>query len=164
MELSLQSTIKTELITTITQLTNELDTAFEYVDKNIVEKLREYYGKLDSDPDFFAAQTTLLQNSLGSFETDISHIMAPTRKIKSNDFKFLNKLSLFDNILNFQVFKPENKNTKRDLVKYLKTLYMSCCFLNLNMNADMSLDELTAELNSFVSSIQNQPSYPRNKP
>ena len=44
------------------------------------------------------------------------------------------KLILFDDILNFNVFKDENKNTKKTIVNYLNNIYMSLVILEKGIN------------------------------
>jgi hypothetical protein len=66
---------------------------------------------------------------LKTFESSFETVMSG-KKYKSDKLNFLNDISLFE--LNFDLFKDENKNTKKTLVKYLYTIYMSVFFINMN--------------------------------
>lgn len=56
----------------------------------------------------------------------LNFITIQTRpKLKNNDFKFLNDIVLFNGKLKLDVFKAENKNTKKSIVKYLSNIYLS---------------------------------------
>jgi len=93
---------------------------------------------------------------LKKYETEISHVVTTRSKIRKNNLEFLNNIVLFDDILDFNVFSSENKNTKQSIIKYLYNIYMSIFILNFGLVSDNKIDEFTQELSSFVSSIQKR--------
>ena len=85
-------------------------------------------------------------------------------KIKTSDYDFLNNIVLFNNILEFSVFKDENKNTKKTIVSYLYNLYMSCFILNFGTKTDS--EDFSQNLISFIQNLQKvseEPSNSKNK-
>jgi hypothetical protein len=84
--------------------------------------------------------------------------MYSKKKIKSLEFNFLNDIKLFDKLLDFSVFKDENKNTKKTIVKYIYTIYTSCFILNFGMVSNEDNGGIIKEddLLSFVSNLTNK--------
>jgi len=160
---TLKMTIKTELLAVLIQMTNEFDLVFEYIPKDTIGKLRslisqlESYTPLPTETPMPAPQTieVVLQEchkTLLQFEENIFKVVNSERKIKTDDFLFLNEINLFDGALDCGLFKDESKNTKRSVVKYLHSIYMSSCFFNI----DLGQGDLSDTLSAFADNIQQK--------
>ena len=150
MQFALGNVVKKEMIKTATMLINEIDLLFEYVDKKVIKKLEVKLMTLKNDTDFntFVLET---RDVLSKYEDKLSHIIMSKGKIKTNDYEFLQEIKLFDGLLDFGLFKMENKNTKKTLVQYIYDLYMACFFLKFE---DGKTDEINNELLKFIESIK----------
>jgi hypothetical protein len=146
---TLNSKLENELINTIKLFINEIELVFEYV-KNI-KSIKKYTDSLVENKENLQKFIKECLENLKEHEEKIYFIHAD-KKIKSSDFEFLNNVTLFNNLLNFKVFNDENKNTKKTIVKYIYTIYMSSFILNFGLQSDNQSDELL----SFVSSLQNK--------
>ncbi|NBO99429.1 MAG: hypothetical protein EBU90_04780 [Proteobacteria bacterium] len=161
---TLKMTIKTELVAVLTQMTNEFDLVFEYIPKDNISKLRSLISELESyTPTATPTQTptqtpnieVVLQEchkTLLPWEEKIFKVVNSERKIKTEDFLFLNEIKLFDGALDFGLFKDESKNTKRSVVKYLNSIYMSSCFFNI----DLGQGNLSDTLSAFADNLQQK--------
>ena len=165
----MEELIKKELFKNVDSFLNELDLTMEYLDKQVIPSIRNYMKTIDSDKEEynkFLEYTTL---HLGSHESKISAILFSNKKVKSDYYNFLNGITLFSNILNFRVFEHESKNTKKGLIKYIYSIYMSSVLLHqthteanqqtqeyLEENKKDEADVLTNKLAEFVDKIQKE--------
>jgi len=147
--------IESELKKTLSGFFNEIDLVFDYVDKSIVQRLYKFLKGLNNSENVRKMVTNTLP-ILKKYETEISHVVTTRSKIRKNNLEFLNNIVLFDDILDFNVFSSENKNTKQSIIKYLYNIYMSIFILNFGLVSDNKIDEFTQELSCFVSSIQKR--------
>lgn len=148
--------IERELLKTLGQFFNEIDVAFDNVERDVVNKLHKFLKTLDNiDNMTHFVKTTF--PILKSCEDKISYIMTSKRKLKSSDYDFMNDICLFNDILNFGCFSSENKGTKKSLVKYLYNIYMSVFILNFGVAGDNSnIDLFTQQISQFMKSIQDK--------
>lgn len=143
--------LKDELFKTIKLFINEIELVFEYV--NNVEDIKTYTNSLtDSDEKL----TVFIKETLENVKDHDEKILMINSgsKVKSSDFEFLSEIKMFNNLLNFDVFKDENKNTKKTIVKYIHTIYMSSFILNFGLQSNKFINE--KELLSFVSSLEEK--------
>lgn len=154
MEASLDNklSIDNELEKTINNFINEIDIGFDYIDKKIITKLRKFikiFIKDSSEPKM--NKINEIFNNLKVYENDLVYITITKNKLKTSDFNFMNNIILFD-IIHFELFKNENKNTKRTLTNYLYNIYMSCFFLHIGLNGSINDDNL----NHFINNLQSK--------
>ena len=146
--------LEKELLDTIISFMNEIELVFEYV-KNI-NQLNKYVNELKTNRETFLNFIKESLNVLSIYEDKIYKINN-TNKLKSIDFEFLNKITLFNNMLNFSVFKDENKSTKKNIVKYIYTIYISSFILNfgiVNTNGFLKEDDLMGFVNDLTDKLQ----------
>lgn len=107
-------------IKALKHLINEIDVAFDNIDKEIISKLNKYTVKLEKDESFCGEQTQLFLTALKPYESKLC-----LKKMKTRELEFLNGLVLFNDLLQLKWFEKENKNTKMTLVNFLNTMYVS---------------------------------------
>jgi len=148
--------LEKELIDTLNCFINEVELIFEYVDN--VEDLRKYINRLIENKEHLQKFIKDSLDNLKEHEEQIYNIISCKKKIKSSEFDFLDNIILFDHLLKFSVFKNENKNTKKTIVKYIYTIYTSCFILNFglvsNINNGGSIKQ--NDLLLFVSNLTNK--------
>lgn len=150
-ELIKEELIKKDFFKNIKEFVNEIDLTMDYLDKNSVPSIKKYINEIENDNMLFNAFIEYTTSHLKIYEVQISVILFSNKKIKSDYYNFMNGISLFNNILNFRVFENESKNTKKDLIKYLYSIYMSCVFLSTSNETTGSLNH---KLEEFVNTIQ----------
>jgi hypothetical protein len=146
--------VETELKTNLQKFFNEIDLAFDYVPKSDVEKLNTFLKELCNDN--ITKFTSEILERLKPYEEKISYIVMTKTKLKSSHFAFLNEIVLFNNILNFNVFTNENKNTKRTIVNYLYNMYMSSFVLQSGFVDISNVQDFAKHINQFVSNLKIQ--------
>jgi hypothetical protein len=148
--------LENELINTLNCFINELELVFEYV--NNIEDVRKYIKLLTENKEHLQKFIKDSLDSLKDNEEKIYNIISSKKKIKSSEFDFLDNIILFDNLLNFSVFKDENKNTKKTIVRYIYTIYTSCFILNFGVVSNTKNGGVIKEddLLSFVSNLTNK--------
>ena len=142
--------VEMELKTNLKKFFNEIDLVFDYVNKSDVAKLYKFLKELDNSDKLKTFSNTVLEH-LKPYEEKISHIVMSKTKIKSNQFVFLNDIILFDNILHFDIFINENKNTKRTIVNYIYNIYMSSFILQTGFS---NIQDFTSQINQFVANLK----------
>ena len=154
----MEELIKKELFKNINAFVNEIELTMDYLDAQTVPSIKKYLGSIKKDQEEFKLFLEYTTHHLGSFEAQISAVLFSNKKIKSDYYNFLNGVSLFSNILNFKVFEHESKNTKKGLIKYLYSVYMSCVFLNQvdTETSDNQGDVLQNKLAEFIDKIQKE--------
>jgi len=134
----------TEYISTLVQMVNEIDLVFDYVDKNVVIGLKQYIESFN-DAKFAKEHIEKFIEDVKPYYDKIRKITGPS-KVKSRDFDFLSELELFSGLMVFDVFRDENKNTKRTLVKYIETMYVAACVASDRVSSlDVFLETIEEE-------------------
>lgn len=151
----MEELIKKELFKNINAFLNEIELTMDYLDPQTVPSIKKYLSSIDKNEEEFKSFIEYTNHHLGSFESKISAILFSNKKIKSDFYNFLDGVSLFSNILNFKVFENESKNTKKGMIKYLYSIYMSCVFLN-QVDTTTQGDVLQNKLAEFVDKIQKE--------
>lgn len=148
--------LEKELIDTLNCFMNELELVFEYV--NNIDDLRKYIRVLTENKEELQKFIKDCLDILKDNEEKIYNVISSKKKIKSSEFDFLDNIILFDNLLNFSVFKHENKNTKKTIVRYIYTIYTSCFILNFGLVSNTKNGGFIKEddLLSFVSNLTNK--------
>jgi tetrahydromethanopterin S-methyltransferase subunit B len=157
----MEELIKKELFKNVESFLNELDLTMDYLDPQVIPSIKNYMIKIDTDKEEYKNFLEYTTQHLGSHESKISAILFSNKKVKSDFYNFLNGITLFSNILNFRVFENESKNTKKGLIKYLYSIYMSSVFLyqahtNQTTESEQDADLLTNKLAEFVDKIQKE--------
>ena len=104
---------------------NEMVVSFDALDP-VTAALEKYISSLRTKPEFLKEQKEYTLHHLKCYEADILKIVEAKGKVKSEWFGFLDKIKLFNNLINFETFTLENKNTKRTLVKNLYFQVYKC--------------------------------------
>jgi hypothetical protein len=148
--------LEKELIDTLNCFINELELVFDYV--NNLQDIRKFIELLNGNTERLQKFIKDSLDSLKDNEEKIYNIISSKKKIKSSEFDFLDNIILFDNLLNFSVFKDENKNTKKSIVRYIYTIYTSCFILNFGLVSNTKNGGVIKEddLLSFVSNLTNK--------
>lgn len=145
--------IRDELFKNVEKFMNELELTMDYLDKSTVSSVKRYMTSIKNNNQLFEDFVEYTATHLQTFEAQISATLFSTRKIKSGYYNFLSGVTLFNGILNFRIFENESKNTKKDLIKYLYSIYMSCVFLSTK---NASEGTLSSKLEDFVCKIQSE--------
>jgi hypothetical protein len=145
--------IKLELFKTVEKFVNEIDLTMEHLDKHTIPNIKDFMEKINKDTLLFKEFVEYTSTHLKTYQDKISVILFSNKKVKSSYYNFLNEIVLFNNKLSFNVFENESKNTKKDLIKYLYSIYMSCVFLQGETPNESELNE---RLKQFVDNIQNE--------
>jgi hypothetical protein len=137
--------IKAELEKNVIGFTSEIDLLFEYIPKNIISKMKTV--KYTSN--FIKGIKETLQN----YESDLSFVLFTKQKYKTPRLNFMNdiKLKFGTGKIDLSLFNSENKNTKKNLLKYVYNIYMTCLFLDQGVGEGEFFNE---QLSSFVDKIQ----------
>ena len=152
LDVDLKNNITKELFKTLDRFFNEIELVFDYIQPDKVYHLRKFLKSLKDNRNLvnFVKDTFPV---LEMYETEIFKITTANGKLKSIDFKFLEEIVLFNNVLDFSVFKDENKNTKASLVKYLHGIYTSVLVLNFSINIK-DHDVLPEQVYNFIENIK----------
>lgn len=155
----MEELIKKELFKNINSFINELELTMDYLGQETISNLKKYIHSIKKNSDDFKTFVEYTNTQLSQFEPQISAVLFSNKKIKSDYYNFLNDICLFNNLLNFKVFENESKNTKKGLIKYLYSIYMSCIFLNQDLINDNDKDkdkELQSKLTAFINKIEKE--------
>lgn len=144
--------IKNKLFESLDTFVNELDLTIDYLGKNIIPSIKKYIQTIKKDETCYKSFLEYTVVHLKEYETQISGVLFSKKKIKSEYYNFLNDITLFNNILHFKVFSEESKNTKKDLIKYIYSTYMSCVLLS--QTDIQTKSDLSNRLTEFVTNIQ----------
>ena len=129
------------LFNTINSFINESSLVFDYVN---TDKLTEYTNSLKEDKQLNEFVDSFV-NTLLPYEKCIKEIALSNKKIHKNDLLFMNKLVLFNGLLDLTVFNNENKNTKKTIIVYIHTIYVQCCLINNPISIEDMISQLELE-------------------
>lgn len=139
--------VKEDLKSNLTKFFNEIELSFDYISKETNHKLKCFFKKLDKNEQFLEF-TNMTLSILKTYEDKITYIITTKNKLKTSDFDFLNEIVLFNDNLDFKVFKSENKNTKKCIVNYLNSIYMGICIL------EFGLEKTSRNFNEIVEFVK----------
>lgn len=150
--------LKTNMITHITKFVTEIELSFDYIEKDTIKKLYKYVNTLNEDDKKYFEELGKIYQILNVYKDNIYIIINSIRKIKKQDFEFLNNICLFDDILDMSIFKNENKNTKKTLVDYIDTLLGSSHIIILfkdtgKLDFEYILNKLQPQLTEEIEEI-----------
>lgn len=133
----------TNLSQTFEKFICELELSFEYIPSEHREKLQSLTSveSFKENPELLHQ----LNSVLGQFSEQICKIQFAKTKISTNDYKFLKNIKLFD-FFSFELFLPENKNTKKSLVNYLYSFYIFSSASEENSEALEMISKIEKEL------------------
>jgi hypothetical protein len=148
--------IRNELFKNLENFTNEIDLLFDYVPKEVVQKISVYIKSIKGSDAQLNNFLDVTYDFLKEYEVDMSFVLFSKQKVKTQRLNFMNNMKLYplDNsefLLNLDLFNLENKNTKKSLLKYIYNIYMTCSFLRKEGS-----DNTSNSLNEFVSTIQKE--------
>ncbi len=142
---------------------NELELSYPNMD---FKKTRDYIEKTSSEE--------VLKNTLDvlqKYTLKLNNIQSE-QKVKSKEYLFLNEIKLFNETLDFNSFKDENKNTKKTLCKYLHSILISSLVTkvspeelekmfkkekdDLNLNSLMGNKELVKIAEDITNDLKNE--------
>lgn len=146
---SLNELIKGELVKTLTRFLNEIDVSFDYIDKSTLKNAKAVIEDSEKLDNFVHTTFNTLQKYDENFKVTLF-----SNKNKSKHYEFLDEIVIFDDMA-MSIFSQENKNTKKTIVQYLYNIFMACHFLTI-AQSNLSIEEMSQQLQSFVSEIQNQ--------
>lgn len=109
-----------------TNFINELELSFEYIPKITIDKLRSYLlNKVQNETEKDNVYQILNKHKdiLLKFYNERDQVNTK-KNISKTIYNFFEDLVIFDNILDFSIFKNENKNTKKVIVNYLSDIYV----------------------------------------
>jgi len=140
--------VKEDLKSNLTKFFNEIELSFDYISKETNHKLKCFLKKLDKN-ELFLEFTNVTLSILKTYEDKITYIITSKNKLKTSDFEFLNEIVLFNDNLDFKVFKNENKNTKKCIINYLNNIYMAICIL------EFGLEKTSKNFNEIFAFVKN---------
>ena len=131
--LKLKDNILNHLVKSLNDFINELDIAFEYIGNKNISKIKKYIKKIDKDQDILNDFVNSTLSMLKPYTETIIKLSGD-KKAKAQEFLFLNYIQLFKYkngddifyILDFAIFKDENRNTKKSIIRHLNKIYMGC--------------------------------------
>ena len=151
-------TIKTDIIKTCNKFLNEISISYDHP----TEKYSLY---LDEKFEEFVEESIKV---LKEYSDDLTYLSNTKEKVKTVRYHFLQNIILFGGQFKFDMFKDENKSTKKSVVKYLHSLYTLCFLYSLNGNTDSlneSLEKLIEQMqiNQKESLVEEVIELPRNE-
>lgn len=112
--------VKDSYVEILRNFINELDVSFEYIEN--IKELKEYVKRMEEDSSFSDRQKEEYCKTIEKYDEKIYNIIY--KKAKTADFEIMNDMKLFEGKLEMKIFKDENKNTKKNLIKHINSLYM----------------------------------------
>jgi hypothetical protein len=106
---------KVEFKNLLDNLINEIELAFEYIPSELVNMLKSLDISEQLLDNFF--------KSLNKFDKQLVDLCLEDKKLNKETINEFDEVVLLD-ILPFKLFKQENKNTKRSLIKHISNIYV----------------------------------------
>lgn len=106
---------KVEFKNLLDNLINEIELAFEYIPSELVNMLKSLDISEQVLDNFF--------KSLNKFDKQLVDLCLEDKKLNKETINEFDEVVLLD-ILPFKLFKQENKNTKRSLIKHISNIYV----------------------------------------
>lgn len=133
---------------------NELQLSFEEKFPNL-SNVRKVFKDATKTTDTFLKLADDIQSSLSPFEERINRILFSQRKVKSQQYDFMNDIKLFGDGIDFAVFHDENKSTKKTLIQYLHSMLLMCKLMTINpASAFEPTDEQMNMFKSFLTTTE----------
>lgn len=109
----------------INDFLNELQLSFEEKLPKI-DKVRKEFENACKTPDAFSTFSQDIHSCISPYEEQFNRILFSQRKVKSQQYEFLNGLKMFNDQIDFAVLTDESKSTKKTLIQYLHSMLAMC--------------------------------------
>lgn len=141
---------KTQLFESINSFINEIELSFDIPNLN---DIKNYINLIENDNTLLQSFIQTTHDSILPLDDTINKIIFQNQK-KAN-YTFMNDITLFNELLSFSLFSKDNKNTKKQLLKYIYEIYSSCSIL-LYFNDPDKLHSLFNKFYTSNTSLPNQ--------
>jgi hypothetical protein len=148
--------IKDSLVKSIFKFVFEIEVGFDQVSLETKKSLTSFVKKLEKQT-VFDEWVETEYNNLSSFSDELKNICKKLKtgeKIQTKEFEFLNEKKVFNDILELNHFKDENRNTKKDLVLLLNNIYKTLQLIKKGKENNLSEEELDELYNKCISKIE----------
>ena len=141
---------KTQLFESINSFINEIELSFDIPNLN---DIKNYITLIQNDNTLLQSFIQTTHDSILPLDDTINKIIFQNQK-KAN-YTFMNDITLFNELLSFSLFSKDNKNTKKQLLKYIYDIYSLCSIL-LYFNDPVKLHSLLNRFYTRNTSLPNQ--------
>lgn len=145
------SEIQQHFKSNLQKFVGSLSTNFAYIPADTIAKLKMLE---DQNEEEFTELMRGTYKTLKPYSRQIMHVVTSTKRLKLEDFKFLNKVVIFG-ILNLSQFKGENKNTKKSIVQFLHEFFMSSIVVGGNFEEELAKLNLNGSQSDIMNSMQS---------
>lgn len=141
--------IETDYKNKLKNFITQLEISFDYVKEDVVMNVNQYISETDLND-----ICTEISRELSPFR-DVIHKICNTNKVKTKEYMFLENIKLFGEVLKFDLFKDENKNTKKSIVENLNSILNETNVINLLMSKQNVSD---ADIENLIENMQSMQS------
>jgi len=149
---SFHSVLKTQLLKILNDFVRELDLSFDYIDKGILNNFKKSVNECENNDILFKKLYSDILDSLKEYSENLKVIH--NQKIRTNDILFLNNITLLN--LSCNLFKDENKNTKKTLITFLNEFYNVSKFLD-HVNSNTGSETMLNDIQKMVENLVIKP-------
>lgn len=141
--------IETDYKNKLKNFITQLEISFDYVKEDVAMNVNRYISETDLND-----ICTEISRELSPYR-DVIHKICNTNKVKTKEYMFLENIKLFGEVLKFDLFKDENKNTKKSIVENLNSILNETNVINLLMSKQNVSD---ADIENLIENMQNMQS------
>lgn len=144
--------IKDHLIKSIFKFSFEIEVGFENIDGAIKTNLNKFVKDIEKET-VFESWVEKEYKNLSLYSDKLKTVcdkMKRNEKIQTNEFDFLNEMTVFNDILELKIFKDENRSTKKDICVLMYNVYKTLQIIKKGMDYNLSEEELDDLYNKCV--------------
>jgi len=146
--LDIKQLLELEIFSILQKFIDEIELSFDYIEKKDIKEFNMKVKDLKKNVDSLKSFIENVIEEIKPIQENLTKVISNKEKIKSKDLEFLDNLKILN--IDFNVFKNENKNTKKTLIKYIYNIYMcSSVIYNFNNIENENFDGFLQFMNDF---------------
>lgn len=152
---NLKMPIKDSLIKSVFRFVFEIEVGFDNISSEVKKSLEDFVKQIEKDEDFYN-WTTKEYTNLHEYSDSLKNVCEKIKrgeKIQYNEFNFLNKMIVFNDILKLELFKDENRGTKKDICVVMYNIYKTLQIVKKGLEYNISEEELDELYNKFITKV-----------
>lgn len=144
--------IKDHLIKSIFKFAFEIEVGFENIDNSVKTNLNNFVKDVEKETIFESWVESEYKN-LSLYSDKLKTVcdkMKRNEKIATDEFSFLNEMTVFNDVLELKNFKDENRSTKKDICILMYNIYKTLQIIKKGIDYKLSEEELDDLYNKCV--------------
>lgn len=147
--------IKENLIKMLSSFIFEIEVGFDNISCDTKKQLAKFLKELEKNEEFYKSWITNEYTYLLKNSDNLKKVSEKVEKLHNNELEFLYEIKVFNEILDLNLFKEENRKTKKDICILLYNIYKTIQIIKKGFEYNVSEEQLNSLYDKYVTKIDS---------